>query len=192
MNRSDQSRLAAGAPCAVPILGLVLTGAASSGASAQTSVLLLAYAAGAATSLACALLIGGRVFAAMKRSLGGDCTVDGDRAMSAAPGGRIAYRFQARDLHLVLGPSARSKNVRLRVLVDGKPPGEDQSGGLRLCTHRTWRPRKSGPKPAFPKTRQRCSTHHKTSDAKSASRERSPRARVTWPLCGQPLKRSTA
>ena len=31
-----------------------------------------------------------------------------------------------------------------------------------------------------------------TSLAKSASRERSPRASVTWPPCGQPLKRSTA
>ena len=58
------------APCAGPILGLVLTGAALQGASAQTSLLLLAYAAGAATSLALALLVGGRVFAAMKRSLG--------------------------------------------------------------------------------------------------------------------------
>ena len=58
------------APCAGPILGLVLTGAALQGASAQTSLLLLAYAAGAATSLAVALLIGGRVFVAMKRSLG--------------------------------------------------------------------------------------------------------------------------
>ena len=36
----------------------------------QTSLLLLAYAAGAATSLALALLVGGRVFAVMKRSLG--------------------------------------------------------------------------------------------------------------------------
>jgi cytochrome c biogenesis protein CcdA/thiol-disulfide isomerase/thioredoxin len=58
------------APCAGPVLGLVLTGAALQGASAQTSLLLLAYAAGAATSLALALLIGGRVFKAMKRSLG--------------------------------------------------------------------------------------------------------------------------
>ncbi len=58
------------APCAGPILGLVLTGAALNGASAQTSLLLLAYAAGAATSLAAALLIGGRLFQAMKRSLG--------------------------------------------------------------------------------------------------------------------------
>ncbi len=58
------------APCAGPILGLVLTGAALQGASIGTTLLLLAYAAGAATSLAVALLIGGRVFTAMKRSLG--------------------------------------------------------------------------------------------------------------------------
>jgi cytochrome c biogenesis protein CcdA/thiol-disulfide isomerase/thioredoxin len=58
------------APCAGPILGLVLTGAAISGASVQTTLLLLAYAAGAATSLALALLVGGRLFAAMKQSLG--------------------------------------------------------------------------------------------------------------------------
>jgi cytochrome c biogenesis protein CcdA/thiol-disulfide isomerase/thioredoxin len=58
------------APCAGPILGLVLTGAAISGASVQTTLLLFAYAAGAATSLALALLVGGRLFAAMKQSLG--------------------------------------------------------------------------------------------------------------------------
>lgn len=58
------------APCAGPILGLLLTGAALNGASIQTTLLLLTYAAGAATSLALALAIGGRVFAVMKRSLG--------------------------------------------------------------------------------------------------------------------------
>jgi cytochrome c biogenesis protein CcdA/thiol-disulfide isomerase/thioredoxin len=58
------------APCAGPILGLILTGAALKGASLGTAALLLAYAAGAATSLAAALLVGGKVFAAMKRSLG--------------------------------------------------------------------------------------------------------------------------
>ena len=58
------------APCAGPVLGLILTGAALQGANAQTTLLLLAYAAGAATSLALALLVGGRVFALMKRSLG--------------------------------------------------------------------------------------------------------------------------
>ncbi|WP_343729986.1 redoxin family protein [Duganella sp.] len=58
------------APCAGPVLGLVLTGAALNGASVGTTLLLLAYAAGAATSLALALLVGGKVFSAMKRSLG--------------------------------------------------------------------------------------------------------------------------
>ncbi len=58
------------APCAGPILGLLLTGAALQGASIATTLLLLAYAAGAATSLAVALLLGGKVFAAMKRSIG--------------------------------------------------------------------------------------------------------------------------
>lgn len=58
------------APCAGPILGLLLTGAALQGASAQTSLLLLAYALGAATSLALALVIGGKVFKAMTNSIG--------------------------------------------------------------------------------------------------------------------------
>lgn len=58
------------APCAGPILGLLLTGAALNGASVQTTLLLLTYAGGAATSLGLALLIGGKVFGLMKRSLG--------------------------------------------------------------------------------------------------------------------------
>jgi cytochrome c biogenesis protein CcdA/thiol-disulfide isomerase/thioredoxin len=58
------------APCAGPVLGLILTGAALQGASVQTSLLLVTFAAGAATSLGLALAVGGRVFAAMKRSLG--------------------------------------------------------------------------------------------------------------------------
>jgi cytochrome c biogenesis protein CcdA/thiol-disulfide isomerase/thioredoxin len=60
------------APCAGPILGLILTGAALQGASERSVFLLLAYAAGAATSLAVVLLAGGRVFAALKRSLGAE------------------------------------------------------------------------------------------------------------------------
>ncbi|MGY4177737.1 cytochrome c biogenesis protein CcdA/thiol-disulfide isomerase/thioredoxin [Bradyrhizobium sp. USDA 4518] len=58
------------APCAGPILGLILTGAALQGTNARTAALLLAYAAGAATSLGLALLAGGRVFATMKRLVG--------------------------------------------------------------------------------------------------------------------------
>jgi len=58
------------APCAGPILGIIFTAAALQGASFNTTLLLLAYALGAATSLALALLVGGRVFARMKKSLG--------------------------------------------------------------------------------------------------------------------------
>lgn len=58
------------APCAGPILGLILTGAALQGANVQTTLLLFAYAAGAATSLALALVVGGRVYSVMKQSLG--------------------------------------------------------------------------------------------------------------------------
>jgi cytochrome c biogenesis protein CcdA/thiol-disulfide isomerase/thioredoxin len=58
------------APCAGPVLGVILTTAALRGASFETTLLLLTYAAGAATSLALALLVGGRVLTAMKRALG--------------------------------------------------------------------------------------------------------------------------
>jgi cytochrome c biogenesis protein CcdA/thiol-disulfide isomerase/thioredoxin len=58
------------APCAGPILGLILTGAAISGPNAHTTLLLFAYAAGAATSLSVALLAGGKVFGFLKKSLG--------------------------------------------------------------------------------------------------------------------------
>jgi cytochrome c biogenesis protein CcdA/thiol-disulfide isomerase/thioredoxin len=58
------------APCAGPILGLILTGAALQGPSVHSTFLLLSFSAGAATSLAVALLAGNRVFALMKKSFG--------------------------------------------------------------------------------------------------------------------------
>jgi len=57
------------APCAGPILGIIFTAAAIQGATLGTSLLLLAYALGAATSLALALLVGGRAYQRMKGSL---------------------------------------------------------------------------------------------------------------------------
>jgi cytochrome c biogenesis protein CcdA/thiol-disulfide isomerase/thioredoxin len=60
------------APCAGPILGLVLAGAALNGANLYSAFLLLVFAAGAATSLGLALLAGGRVFSLMKRGLGAE------------------------------------------------------------------------------------------------------------------------
>ena len=60
------------APCAGPILGLILTGAAIQGASTHTVFLLLAFASGAALSMGLALLAGNRVLTLMKRSLGAE------------------------------------------------------------------------------------------------------------------------
>ena len=57
------------APCAGPILGLILTGAAIQGPSARSSFLLLSFALGAAVSLAIALFAGNKVFSTLKRSL---------------------------------------------------------------------------------------------------------------------------
>jgi len=57
-------------------------------------------------------------------ALSGTWTVEPERAVNDRAGGRIACRFHARDLHLVLGPAADGRPVRFKVLIDGKPPGE--------------------------------------------------------------------
>ena len=46
-------------------------------------------------------------------------------ALLDAAGGRIVFRFHARDLHLVLGLAADGKPVRYRVMIDGQAPGEN-------------------------------------------------------------------
>jgi thiol-disulfide isomerase/thioredoxin len=58
-------------------------------------------------------------------SLSGDWTIQGQPARLNKAKGRIAYRFHARDLHLVMGPSAPGSTLRFRVLLDGHPPGAD-------------------------------------------------------------------
>jgi hypothetical protein len=56
-------------------------------------------------------------------ALSGDWTVERQATVLNEANGRIAHRFQARDLHLVMGPPARGTSVRFRVLIDGRPPG---------------------------------------------------------------------
>src|ERR1051326_6629295 len=55
----------------------------------------------------------------------GGCRGAGQREGAALnkAGGRIAYRFHARDLHLVMGPAAPGTTVKFRVMIDGAPPG---------------------------------------------------------------------
>ena len=48
-----------------------------------------------------------------------------EAAVLTAPGGKIIFRFHARDLHLVLGPGTRGRPIRYRVTIDGRAPGPD-------------------------------------------------------------------
>jgi hypothetical protein len=56
-------------------------------------------------------------------ALAGDWTVGAQAAVAEEAGGKIAYAFQARDLHLVMGPETAGGSAGFRVLLDGEPPG---------------------------------------------------------------------
>jgi hypothetical protein len=69
-------------------------------------------------------------------ALSGEWTLKAEAIVLNATGGRIAYRFHARDLHLIMGPAGRRGAVPFRVLIDGRPPGashgadvDDQGNG---------------------------------------------------------------
>jgi thiol-disulfide isomerase/thioredoxin len=61
-------------------------------------------------------------------ALRGDWTMKAGSVVLNKPAGRIVYRFHARDVNLVMGPAARGKSVRFRVLIDGKAPGAAHGG----------------------------------------------------------------
>jgi thiol-disulfide isomerase/thioredoxin len=54
----------------------------------------------------------------------GDWTTTSRAGVLNGGDGRIAFRFHARDVHLVMGPSTKGAAVPFRVLLDGAPPGE--------------------------------------------------------------------
>ena len=116
------------APCAGPVLGLVLTGAALNGASAGTTLLLLAYAAGAATSLGLALLIGGKVFSAMKRSLGAGEWVR--RGLGVAMLGGVAAIASGLDTGLLTRVSTVATAGLEQTLIDKLSPRAPQDGAM--------------------------------------------------------------
>jgi hypothetical protein len=69
-------------------------------------------------------------------ALVGDWTMQQEALVLNTANGRIAYRFHARDLHLVMGSVAPGTPVRFRVRIDGQPPGaahgldvDDQGNG---------------------------------------------------------------
>jgi thiol-disulfide isomerase/thioredoxin len=76
--------------------------------------------------------------------LSGDWTLEKEAAVLNKPNGRIAYRFHARDLHLVMGPAEPGPPVRFRVLIDGQPPGAahgidvDEQGNGTLTEQRLY------------------------------------------------------
>ncbi|MFI6266519.1 redoxin family protein [Micromonospora sp. NPDC051006] len=55
-------------------------------------------------------------------ALAGEWTVGSEKVVLDQAGGSIAYRFHARDAHLVLSPGARAP-IPFRVLLDGAAPG---------------------------------------------------------------------
>jgi cytochrome c biogenesis protein CcdA/thiol-disulfide isomerase/thioredoxin len=118
------------APCAGPILGIIFTAAAIQGASFNTTLLLLAYALGAATSLALALLVGGKVFARMKRSLGATERIRQVLGVLVLVGvGAIALGLDTRVLaRLSSGQTASLETGLARKLGLGQNMGESQVG----------------------------------------------------------------
>jgi hypothetical protein len=56
-------------------------------------------------------------------ALSGDWTVNAGAIVVDKANGRLAYRFHARDVHLVMGLPSRGASARFRVLLDGRPPG---------------------------------------------------------------------
>jgi cytochrome c biogenesis protein CcdA/thiol-disulfide isomerase/thioredoxin len=113
------------APCAGPILGLILTGAALSGPNTQTTLLLFAYALGAVTSLAVATLAGARVFNALKRSFGAGDWVK--RGLGAAVLVAVVAIGMGWDTGLLTRLSAGNTNRIEQALIDAVRPASAQS-----------------------------------------------------------------
>jgi hypothetical protein len=53
------------------------------------------------------------------------------------PGGQVTYRFQARDLNLVMGPRTAASAVPFQVRLNGQPPGDDHGGDVDGQGHGT-------------------------------------------------------
>jgi len=56
-------------------------------------------------------------------ALEGEWTIGAESASLIRAGGRVLYRFHARDLNLIMGAPKNADPVRFRVRIDGAPPG---------------------------------------------------------------------
>jgi cytochrome c biogenesis protein CcdA/thiol-disulfide isomerase/thioredoxin len=118
------------APCAGPILGLILTAAALRGPSPATTLLLLAYAAGAVTSLGVAAAASTRVFAAMKHSLGAGEWVR--RALGVAVLAAVAAIALGWDTGALTRLSAANTSRLEQALIDHIAPARAASGAMAM------------------------------------------------------------
>ena len=57
-------------------------------------------------------------------ALSGEWTVGPGASVLSGDEGRLAFRFHARDVHLVMGPPSKGAAVPFHVSIDGEPPGE--------------------------------------------------------------------
>jgi hypothetical protein len=77
-------------------------------------------------------------------ALSGDWTMKREAVALNTVNGRVAYRFHARDLHLVMGPLVPGTTVRFRVLIDGQAPAAvhgsdvDEQGNGSATLHRLY------------------------------------------------------
>jgi thiol-disulfide isomerase/thioredoxin len=63
-------------------------------------------------------------------ALAADWTIRRHYAELHEAGGRLAYRFHARDLHLVMAPAERDVPVSFRVTLDGQSPGPSHGSDI--------------------------------------------------------------
>jgi thiol-disulfide isomerase/thioredoxin len=77
-------------------------------------------------------------------ALAGDWTMAEEATTLNATNGRVACRFHARDLNLVMGPTAPHAPVRCRVSFDGQPPADaagsdvDRDGNCTVSQQRVY------------------------------------------------------
>jgi thiol-disulfide isomerase/thioredoxin len=67
--------------------------------------------------------------------LKGNWTINPEFVALNRGGGRIVYRFHARDLNLVMGPETRGAAIRFRVTIDGMPPGDAHGADVDELGH---------------------------------------------------------
>jgi cytochrome c biogenesis protein CcdA/thiol-disulfide isomerase/thioredoxin len=121
------------APCAGPILGLVLAGAALNGANLYSALLLLVFASGAATSLGLALLAGGKILKVMKQGLGAEQWIRRGLGVAVVIGVLvIALGWDTRFLSQFTFLSTTSTEQKLISKLTTKPKGSEVTETTRM------------------------------------------------------------